>query len=191
MDAGMTSIDDLPMNQVITDATPVQQYVAPPAPTQPAPSVSFSNPTGLSPEALQHLANVLSKQQGALPSRDIPRETGYISNDQQVKPNYMPRADNLANLTDAHDIYNELLEKQRAKVSQQNTMDYVLDELQFPLIVAVIYFIFQLPYVTRAFYNVFPSMHMTDGNPALSMFVFKSCVVGAIIYVIQKLMRNI
>ena len=68
-----------------------------------------------------------------LPARDIPRETINHVVDPQVAVNYLPQKEP------------DYIEQQPIQLPQISKMDKLMDEFRLPIILAVLYFIFQLP----------------------------------------------
>ena len=80
-----------------------------------------------------------------LPSRDIPMTTTAITNDPRVMPNYVPPAppqntDYIKNYEQTSDMINNY---NRGK-QINNSLDEMYNEIQTPLLLAVLYFLFQL-----------------------------------------------
>ena len=115
-----------------------------------------------------------------LPSRDIPQTTLPTQQDQSVKPNYVPKDDEkdyIGNIIDREKIIQENQRKQ----NQSDNMDYIYTQLQIPLIVGILYFLFQLPIIRKRMFAFLPSLFYKDGNPNLSGYVFNS-VIFALFY---------
>ena len=115
-----------------------------------------------------------------LPSRDIPQTTLPTQQDQSVKPNYVPKDDEkdyIGNIIDREKIIQENQRKQ----NQSDNMDYIYTQLQIPLIVGILYFLFQLPIIRKRMFAFLPSLFNKDGNPNLSGYVFNS-VIFALFY---------
>jgi ATP-dependent Zn protease len=113
----------------------------------------------------------------SLPSRDIPQNTLQRQSDQEVKPNYIPNNeedDYIGNILDREKILQENTRKQ----NQNDNMDYLYENLQMPVLVAIVYFIFQLPAVRKNVLSFLPSLFNKDGNPNLSGYVFNSAMFG-------------
>lgn len=112
-----------------------------------------------------------------LPSRDIPQHTLPRQSDQEVKPNYIPNTeenDYIGNILDREKILQENTRKQ----NQSDNMDYLYENLQMPVLVSIVYFIFQLPAVRKNVLSFLPSLFNNDGNPNLSGYVFNSAMFG-------------
>ena len=108
-----------------------------------------------------------------LPSRDIPQNTISIQHDNNVKPNFIPQTVN-------DDYIGDILNKERIiketneKNNTSDNIDYIYQMIQLPLIVAILYFLFQLPIIRKQILNFLPSLFNLDGNPKLSGYIFNS-----------------
>jgi len=112
-----------------------------------------------------------------LPSRDIPLQTEQLTNDVQIQPNYIPTAQrdyiNDMNSNNIDDYYRS--EK------TQNSLDSFYDELQTPLLLAVLYFLFQLPFFKKNIFKYLPFLCNIDGNYNFNGLLF-TCVLFGFIY---------
>jgi len=122
-----------------------------------------------------------------LPSRDIPNTTTNISNDAQIQPNYVPPApptqnDYIKNQEETDDIshnYNKRMET-------NNSLDDMYNELQTPLLLMVLYFLFQLRFYRKFLFNYFPVLFSKDGNININGLFFNSILFGFAYYVLNK-----
>lgn len=125
----------------------------------------------------------------ALPSRDIPQNQEHLTRDNQMRPNYIPAAspemnDYISNQTTNQSInQTQFVQEARAKKG-----DYLYDELQTPIILAVLYFMFQLPVVRKQLFTYLPVLFHADGHPNLSGYVFNSLLFAGIYAAMTKLM---
>lgn len=109
-----------------------------------------------------------------LPSRDIPR-TSEI--DPQIQPNYIPP-------TRTRDYIKE--EPADVRKNVEDSSDYY-SEIQIPLLLAVLYFLFQLPIFKKYLFTYIPALFSRDGNYNIKGFIFTSVLFGAIYYKFNKL----
>ena len=123
-----------------------------------------------------------------LPSRDIPQETLPIMHDEQIKPNYVPPPQ--TDYIQQHETEQSILQQNIQKQQQYDTMDNIYDELQIPLLISVLFFLFQLPVVQKIFYRNIPSLFEKDGNASLGGLVFKSVLFGGSYYLAYKVVKN-
>lgn len=114
-----------------------------------------------------------------LPSRDIPQNTASINNDVNVQPNYIPPNNNdyIAN----HVTPDEIIQQNREKELINDKTEEFYETIQMPLLVGLLFFIFQLPFIRKNLFIYLPSLFNKDGNPNLSGYLFNS-VVFALLY---------
>lgn len=123
----------------------------------------------------------------SLPSRDIPMNTGVISADPHVMPNYVPppppqHADYIQDYEQTPDMI-----KQHERRSNMNSsLDEMYNEIQTPLLLAVLYFLFQLPFFKKFLYSYLPFLFSNDGNYNLNGFLFTSIVFGMLFHFLMK-----
>jgi len=122
-----------------------------------------------------------------LPSRDIPNTTTNISNDAQVQPNYVPPAppqqnDYIKNQEENDDISNNY----NKRMETNNSLDDMYNELQTPLLLMVLYFLFQLRFYRKFLFNFFPILFSKDGNININGLFFNSILFGFAYYVLNK-----
>ena len=119
-----------------------------------------------------------------LPSRDIPTMTTNISNDAQVQPNYVPEKqdDYIKNQEENDDISNNY----NKRMETNNSLDEMYNELQTPLLLMVLYFLFQLRFYRKFLFNYFPVLFSKDGNININGLFFNSILFGFAYYVLNK-----
>lgn len=114
-----------------------------------------------------------------LPSRDIPHDTLAMQQDDRVKPNFVPK-----NSSDDYigDILNKerILQETNKKQNTSDNIDYFYDMVQLPIVVGIIYFLFQLPVVRKQFLSFLPGLFNNDGNPKLSGYIFNSVIFASL-----------
>jgi hypothetical protein len=60
------------------------------------------------------------------------------------------------------------------------------NEIQTPLLLSVLYFLFQLPFFRKFLYGYFPILFSNDGNLNINGFMFSSVLFGLIFYGLNK-----
>ena len=119
----------------------------------------------------------------SLPSRDIPQSQGHLTHDDEVKQNFIP-GDNMDYIDEdrsKHDIINNYMKKQE----NNNKADDLYNKLQTPILMSVLYFIFQLPVVKKVFLKLFPVFYHKDGNLNLTGFIVNSLLFSISYYIIN------
>ena len=120
-----------------------------------------------------------------LPSRDMPITTTNISNDIQVQPNYVPSPkhnDYIKNQEENEDIamnYNK-------RMGTNNTLDDMYTEIQTPLLLAVLYFLFQLRFYRKLLFTYLPILFSKDGNININGLFFNSILFAFAFYGLNK-----
>jgi hypothetical protein len=122
-----------------------------------------------------------------LPSRDIPMTTNGISADPQVMPNYVPpppqhHQDYIKNYEQTSDMVNNY---NRGK-QMNDSLDDMYNEIQTPVLLAVLYFLFQLPFFKRFFYTYIPFLFSNDGNYNINGYLFISVLFGLLFHFLMK-----
>jgi len=123
-----------------------------------------------------------------LPSRDIPMNTSNITNDPEVMPNYVPPPPN------NHDDYiknyeqtSDMIQHYNRKTNSQNSLDEMYNEIQTPLLIAVLYFLFQLPFFKKFLFSYLPFLFSGDGNYNLNGYLFSSVMFGIVFHSLMKM----
>jgi hypothetical protein len=122
-----------------------------------------------------------------LPSRDIPQTTETLTRDPHIQPNYIQpvdRKDYIKEYEDKEDISN----KYQRQENRKDRLDDLYNDLQIPILLAVLYFLFQLPFFRRALFKYVPILFGKDGNMNLQGFLFTSGLFGGLFYTLQKVL---
>ena len=111
-----------------------------------------------------------------LPS-DIPQNTISIQNDQQIKPDYIPEKVN----DYIGDILNKekIISDQQKKQNTSDNVEYIFQLIQMPLLIGLLYFVFQLPYIRQSIFTMFPNLYYKDGSQKLSGYIFNSILFSS------------
>ena len=125
----------------------------------------------------------------SLPTRDIPIDKAAVTTDDNVKPNFIPAQNN--DYITEHVTSEEIIRQNAKKQQSQDTWDDVYAEISLPLLIAVFYFMYQLPAVRRTFMNTLPMCYSKGGEINLSGRLLNSLVFGGIIYASSKLVSQI
>ena len=124
-----------------------------------------------------------------LPSRDIPMDSGSYQHDEEIQPNYIPKAKlsgdyvkDYENLTDSN------IRKHEASKRRHSRIDELITTLQVPITIALLFFFFQMPMVNTMFFKnfAFLSVYNSDGNINFYGIAIKSVLFGTAFYFIQN-----
>jgi len=127
-----------------------------------------------------------------LPSRDIPLNTSSLTHDVNIQPNYIPpppvnkevrfQEDYIGNYEKASDMINDY----NYKLENNNRLDDMYNEIQVPLLLAVLYFLFQLPVFRKYMFTYLPFLFSNDGNLNFNGYIFMSALFGIFYYLMNK-----
>jgi len=125
----------------------------------------------------------------SLPSRDIPQNTLSVHSDEQIKQNYIKNDDNdyIGNMISR----DEIIRKNKLKENKKDNLEFIYEQIQIPLLIGIMYFLFQLPAVRKNMFYFIPSLFNKDGNPNFYGYFFNSFVFALMFLVIQKLINYI
>ena len=135
-----------------------------------------SGPTGLG-ENVNHFVSSVQEAvaSGALglESRDVPQSQTHITQDAQMQPNFVPNTEHVDYIRESNRT-EDVVRENAIKQKSQDNVDAIYNNLQTPLLLAVLYFIFQLPVVKQTTLRLLPSLFHKDGNPNLSGYLINS-----------------
>lgn len=120
-----------------------------------------------------------------LPSRDIPQNTLQYM-DEQTRANYIPPA---RPTRDFLELGEPKIKEHRRKKYRKRILEDLLEELQTPLLLAILFFFFSLPFVTETFHK-YASTYMPflfhDGLLNTYGLTFKAILFGSAYYGLTK-----
>ena len=138
-----TSIDNLPSNNTPDSNRVVLETkeINSPQPQQlPSglPNAGAPSSQNLSQESINKIVRGIQDAAGAgmttLPSSHIPMTTNHVVQDQQVKPNFIPEANN-DDYIKAHDDYESVVMENRGRQNTTDKLDDLYNEIQMPILV--------------------------------------------------------
>ena len=184
-----TSISDLPTDPI--GGGNVSNNITMTAKEMPSQSQPY-NPSAVEDQTtINQIVNGLQQANLAgvtqLPSRDIPMTTSRLSADPQVMPNYVPppppqNIDYIKNYEQTNDMINNY---NRGK-QMNDSLDDMYNEIQTPVLLAVLYFLFQLPFFKRFLFTYIPFLFSNDGNYNINGYLFTSVLFGVLFHFLMK-----
>ena len=141
-------------------------------------------PSNYSSDINSILKEASSSGATVLQSRDIPQNTLPIQSDTGIVQNQIPENNN----DYIGDIINreKMIKESNKQDNIKDNMDYIFDLIQIPLLLSIMYFIFQLPVIRKNLFTFFPSLFNKDGNPNLYGYLFNSIIFGLSYFAIQN-----
>lgn len=125
-----------------------------------------------------------------LQSRDIPQNSSSITQDAEVQPNYIPPASKKEDYIQNYEDNDIIIQNYKKQTSIHGALDDTYDEIQMPLLVVILYFIFQMPIVKRYVYKYGPALFSKDGNTNIYGLIFMSITFGIIYYILSKTIKH-
>ena len=125
----------------------------------------------------------------SLPSRDIPMDTQNITQDQEIKPNFIPQDTNEDYIKN-YETEQDYIRNNMVYTNRKDSLEFLFEELQIPIIIGLLFFLMQLPVVKNNFMKIVPTLYSSDGNPKLSGYVVNSLLFAMIFYIIFKFLNN-
>jgi hypothetical protein len=95
------------------------------------------------------------------------------------------------NYIDDYETNDNIIQNYNKKLKNDNTLDTLYDEIQVPLLLVILYFIFQLPIFKSTLFKYIPLLCGKDGNMNINGIVFTSILYGGLYYFLSKIMFQI
>jgi hypothetical protein len=171
----MTNLNDLPSNPMNGGNIQLQ--------TQDVVSQKSNQSVSLDQASISQIVNGLQQASlsGAtrLPSRDIPMTSNHLVSDNEAMPNYVPKDTNNKYIDDDDDC--------NMNYGQNNNLNKIYSELQFPLLLGILYFIFQMPVFKNILFQYFTFLFSPDGNYNINGLTFLSIMFALTYYVLANI----
>ena len=143
------------------------------------------NSQKISKDSINRIMLDIKDNDTKLPTRDVPIQTSHIIQDQQIRPNYIPEESQQDYIGD-DDTFQEIIQHQHVEKVEKDRLDLLYEEFQTPVLLMVLYFVFQLPIFHKIFQKRIPSLFLNDGNLNMSGFIIKTIMFGVSYYIITK-----
>ena len=196
--SGTTSILELPTESMNSTIPATQQNME----FQHAQPTNVNTPLSLDQTTISQIVNGLQQASETgvtkLPSRDIPRNTESIVHDPQIQTNYIPGPNlnqgqtagtsGTAGTVDYIDNENmeDMIQNYNKKINKNDSLEEIYDEMQSPLLLSVLYFLFQLPIFKKILFKYFSILFSKDGNYNINGYLFTSILFGLLFYLLTK-----
>lgn len=190
-----TSISELPTNNNITMSQTEMPNQQPPQqmPIPPVRMVPQSEPQMQVEENAANINSVLEKarQTGSLslPNRDIPIDTTQLTHDNEAHPDFIPNntPDYIEDVMNLEEIQN----KRRKERNKEDSLEELYKELQVPIFIGILYFIFLLPVTNKYFHKFFTFGFREDGQMNIQGYLVKSFIFASLYYVLNLFMNRL
>jgi hypothetical protein len=185
-----TNILELPMDSNLPIQSSMQTSNTNPG------SGSASNQVTLDQSTISQIVSGLQQASSTgitqLPSRDLPRNTESIVQDPQVQTNYIPTTNNNdfqknRNYIDEEESLETMIHQYNIQSTRSDSLDDIYSEIQGPLLLSVLYFLFQLPIFKKFLFQYFTVLFHKDGNYNINGYLFTSILFGILFYSVMKI----
>lgn len=191
MDNGTTSIDSLPISPQTQNNIQLEMKE----------NVHVDNPSqhlqksrDEDPAANQRNLNqfVTGLQQASasgmtgLPSRDIPQGQEHLTQDIQMQPNFIPSNHGGGDYILNHQTSEDIIRENARRQTKTDSLDELYNETQIPILIGVLYFLFQLPIVRKNIFKYIPALFHKDGNYNLSGYILNSVMFAGLYFIMTK-----
>lgn len=150
----------------------------------------YPNPYGVpKPATLPNFNESIPAIHHPLPQRDYPRDSIGYTQDEQIKVDYIPQQKLTNDFISQHNRMNqETWDDHRRKKHRLSKLDQLINELQTPFFITLLFFIFQLPSINSLLFKYFSflSIHNIDTSLNAYGLIFKSLLFGLAYYFCLK-----
>lgn len=184
--SGTTSIEDLPSNEnanvtLETSETPVQS-------SNQQPNIQLSS-TDIS-KIVEGIQLASANNMTSLPSRDIPQNQSTITNDPEVQPNHVPKKK--GGFVEEFDVtQSKLYQEHMQQQKNEEQIDTLYDKLQIPIMISMIFFIFQLPFFNKALFQYLPNLFLKERQLSIGGYIFKTVLFGSAYFIVQHIIQGL
>jgi len=161
---------------------------APPSGQGHPPPVELSQATIA--ELVSGIQQVAKGGNTSLPTRDIPMSESGVTIDEAVRPNYVPASDSTDYIKDYLSNDRILQDHEKEATATKNVED-LYDEFQTPALAAILYFLLQMPATKKYETKFVPGLFNADGNMNLYGFAFNSVLIGAVLFIVKRIMNAV
>ena len=113
-----------------------------------------------------------------------------IHADEQIKANYVPSSLEGDYIT-KHQTSEEIIRQNAKKQHDKDKWDDIYNEMSLPAMIAVLYFMYQLPVVRKLFITTLPMCYGKSGDINLVGRLVNCSMFGGIIYLSGKIVSQL
>lgn len=187
-----TNISDLPSDptsskaniQLTMSEPPPQQAMQQPLGPPQQPGITLDQMT--INQIVRDIQQASASGATMLPSRDVPMNPSVVTNDAFIQPNFVPPG-LTRNYIHEDDTAQEILQRYGREKNHSDSLDDMYSEIQTPLLLAALYFLFQLPFFRKFLMSYFPVFFSLDGNLNIKGFLFMSLLFGFCYHFFNKM----
>ena len=149
-------------------------------------------PPNVMNEVMQGVKRASANGMTMIPTRDIPMNPNEFTHDEQIKPNYIPQPPpNERDYIRDYSSMEGIIRDNRRSENRMDTLEAIYTDLQIPILLGVLYFIFQMPVFRAQFLHFLPSMFGSDGNFNIAGLTGTSVMFAVCFFVIMKIFNKL
>lgn len=121
-----------------------------------------------------------------------------FTHDEQARPNYVPQPKSVhfadgtgADYIKDHESMESIVRANARQSNQLDTLEAIYYDLQMPILVGVLYFIFQMPVFRAQLLHFLPSLFAEDGNFKIIGLTATSVLFAVIFFVITMIFKKL
>jgi hypothetical protein len=206
-----TSIDDLPLSSQTPGNSHYQHTGGGGAPLIYSPSVGGEPmmshgptqiPGNVMNEVMQGVQRASANGMTMIPTRDIPMNPNSFTHDDQARPNYVPDPRSVhfqdgagagggADYIKDYQSMESIVRANARQSNQLDTIEAIYYDIQMPILVGVMYFIFQMPVFRAQLLHFLPSLFGEDGNFKIMGLTATSAMFAGTFFIIMKVFNKL
>lgn len=128
-----------------------------------------------------------------LSHRNVQMDTASYYHDEEIQPNYIPKPKLNNNYLKDYENEDEKIRIHEQSKNRTRMVDTLFTEMQTPLLIGILYFIFQMPFINNTIFKYFTflKIYNDDGNINFNGLFLKSTLFGLFFYSVMKLTNYI
>jgi hypothetical protein len=150
-------------------------------------------------EVIQGVQRASANGMTMIPTRDIPMTPTVFTHDEHARPNYVPQpksvhfaeGDTGTDYIKHHESMENIVRANARKSNQIDTLEAIYYDLQMPILIGVLYFIFQMPVFRAQLLHFLPSLFGEDGNFKMIGLTATSVFFAASFFVITLIFKKL
>ena len=152
-------------------------------------------------EVLQGVQRASANGMTMIPTRDIPMNPNSFTHDDQARPNYVPQfeggggggggAGGERDYIREHTSMESIVRANARQSNQLDSLEAIYYDLQMPILLGVLYFIFQMPVFRAQLLHFLPSLFGEDGNFKMIGLIATSSMFASSFFVIMKIFNKL
>ena len=149
-------------------------------------------------EVMQGVQRASANGMTMIPTRDIPMNPNTFTHDDQARPNYVPDPRSVhfqdgggADYIKDYQSMESIVRANARQSNQLDTIEAIYYDIQMPILVGVMYFIFQMPVFRAQLLHFLPSLFGEDGNFKIMGLTATSAMFALVFFIIMKLLNKL